>query len=256
MKNILNKTYRRKWHVDPTMPNDSALNREAKNHFVPLAWLQSKCLLIFVLMMAFSIPNMQAQSNNCVDPMSTFTVTNTGQATTSGGNTYTTVFAVVNASTNNILSSYLTTTITAPATAGSYKVYAINYQTSGGATAPTLTTGTNINAIGGTCVAVSLNPVYFSVCDCTPAGSSVTFANTGNNTSTGYTTMYVMTNAAGIIQLSSASSPMAAPINPGEYAIYAVNYKSGLTDPNLTVGTNINAIGGNLCRRKLKSSLL
>ena len=71
----------------------------------------------------------------------------------------------------------------------------------------------------------------------------MTASNTGNNTSAGYTTVYVLTNNTGIIQNSGANASFSVPssaTNGQEFRIYAVNYNG--TAPNLSNGTNINSV--------------
>ncbi|MGG7661753.1 T9SS type A sorting domain-containing protein [Dyadobacter sp. BHUBP1] len=78
---------------------------------------------------------------------------------------------------------------------------------------------------------------------CLNAGSSVHFSVAGNNTTAGYTTVYLLTNTNGRI-LKTVTDGFAAPDVNGTYYLYAVNYKTSGTAPNTTPGTNISAIGG------------
>jgi hypothetical protein len=77
---------------------------------------------------------------------------------------------------------------------------------------------------------------------CVDPGASIEFINNGQTTGT-YTTQYVLTNGSNIIQ-QTVSNPFTAPVAEGNYKLYAVNYKSGETDPLIVAGANINAIGG------------
>lgn len=169
-------------------------------------------------------------------------------ASISGNNTtagYTTVYVMTNASGVIQQGPSATASFTAPSTAGEYRIYAVNYS----GTAPALATGSNISTVNGQCVAVS-PPKCFNVsvvvspCTVVSPGQQLTAAISGNNTSAGYTTVYVLTNAAGVIQQGpSASASFTAPSTPGqEYRIYAVNYSG--TAPVLSVGTNVSAVGG------------
>ena len=82
--------------------------------------------------------------------------------------------------------------------------------------------------------------------DCLPAGSTFSFTNTGNTTTTGYTTKYVLVNSAGNI-VQEVTSGFTVPSVGGNYAVYAVNYAD--TDaPTLTAGTPIaNVIANTGC---------
>ncbi|MBO9617244.1 MAG: T9SS type A sorting domain-containing protein [Dyadobacter sp.] len=78
---------------------------------------------------------------------------------------------------------------------------------------------------------------------CVNAGSPIHFTIAGNNTATGYTTVYLLTNSDGRI-LKAVTDGFAAPDVNGTYYLYAVNYKTSGTGPTMTPGTNIAAIGG------------
>jgi hypothetical protein len=87
-----------------------------------------------------------------------FSFTNTGN-----NSSFTTRFILVNSSINLI--SYLSTTASfSNVTTGTYRLYAVNFDPSG--TAPTLTVGTNLNAIGGSCVALSAALVVTVISGC------------------------------------------------------------------------------------------
>ncbi|GAB4016836.1 Ig-like domain-containing protein [Spirosoma koreense] len=97
----------------------------------------------------------------CVAPGTPILFSNAGNNTTAG---YTTQYALTDAS-GTILSTVTSLSVAAPAVTGSYNIYAVNYNSVG--TAPTLTPGVNITAIGGTCSASS-TPLSFSVCGSPP----------------------------------------------------------------------------------------
>lgn len=78
---------------------------------------------------------------------------------------------------------------------------------------------------------------------CISAGSSIHFTTAGDNTTVGYTTVYLLTNSDGRI-LKTVTDGFAAPDVNGTYHIYAVNYKTSGSIPTTTPGTNIAAIGG------------
>ncbi len=116
-----------------------------------------------------------------------FSFTNTGNNTA-----FTTKYILVNTSTNLI--AYLSTTTSfSGVVAGTYTLYAVNYDPSG--TEPTLTVGTNFSSIGGSCVAAS-SSLALTVSAATSATftapASFSFTNTNNNTS--YTTIYILVN--------------------------------------------------------------
>jgi len=84
--------------------------------------------------------------------------------TASGHNTaagYETRYVLTN-NAGSIISNGTSTSITSPSTAGTYKIYVVNYNTAYGNASPTLTAGTNISAIGGGCADTS-TPVAFCV---------------------------------------------------------------------------------------------
>jgi hypothetical protein len=163
--------------------------------------------------------------------------------TSAGTNTaFTTKYILVNSSTNLI--AYLSTTNSFSAVAvGSYLMYAVNYDPSG--TAPTLTVGTNLSAIGGSCVAksASLAVTVSAVTSATfQAPASFSFNINGNNSA--LTTNYILVNISTnlIAYLSTASS--FSNIAEGGYTLYGVNYDPSGTAPTLAVGTNFSVIGG------------
>jgi hypothetical protein len=95
---------------------------------------------------------------------------------------------------------------------------------------------------GGTCNAsVKVKDPTMKGCDYIK-GQSVSFNIHSNNTGAGYTTEHILVDAAGVIQYHTASMPFAN-VNVGEYSGFSVNYQ-GMPAPTLTVGTNLNAIGG------------
>lgn len=182
-------------------------------------------------------------AQQCVSPGTTINFSISGNNTTAG---YTTTYVLTDNS-GSIIQT-VASGFAAPGSNGTYMVYAVNYNTASGNTAPTLTAGTSITAVGGTCSANS-TPITFCVSTtdgCVAGGTAINFSTSGNNTTTGYTTTYVLTDASGAIISTSASSPIAAPATGGTYNIYAVNYNtaSGNTAPTLTAGTSITAIGG------------
>jgi hypothetical protein len=106
-----------------------------------------------------SAPAALCVSSVCVQAGSSISFTNNGNQTAAG---YLTKYMLVDNSTNQIVQE-VTSPFTVPVNpGGSYSVYTVNYNGSG--TVPTLTTGTNINSIGGTCVAISAAPFKFEVC--------------------------------------------------------------------------------------------
>ena len=135
----------------------------------------------------------------------------------------------------------------APNNNGSYKVYTVNYSIASGNIAPTLSPGTNISAIGGTCTDISDAPLQFNVAGgCVEPGASIGFTVAGQNTSGSYLTAYALTDDNGTIISLPTGSPVTAPSTVGSYRIYVVNYNSASPNvpPTLAVGSSITAIGG------------
>lgn len=179
----------------------------------------------------------------CVTPGTPISFSIASNNTTAG---YVTTYVLTDNS-GVIMMSSSSSPIAAPTSSGNYSIYAVNYTTANGNTAPTLTAGTSLSASGGSCKSVSSTPITFCVtAACVTPGSSVSFAAAGNNTAAGYTTRYALTDNSGNIISTAMSSPITAPAGTGSYKIYVVNYNtaSGNTAPTLTAGTNIAAIGG------------
>ena len=79
---------------------------------------------------------------------------------------------------------------------------------------------------------------------CEAPASAFAFSVTGNNTSSGYVTVSVLTDAAGVI-LQTVTSPFNTPNAAAIYNVYTINYDGATgTAPTLIAGTNISAIGG------------
>lgn len=190
--------------------------------------------------------NVTAGSVTCINVSGLASIS----ATASGQNTgigFTTRYIMTNAS-GVILNSNTSGSFTAPNSAGEVRIYAVNYNTAG--IQPVFTNGINISAIGGDCVDISDIPKCFTVtpssvtCTNAIAGSTISATVSGNNTSAGFITTYVLTNASGVIQSSNSTGSFTAPVTTGEYRVYAVNYAISGIAPTLTSGTNISTIGG------------
>jgi hypothetical protein len=102
-------------------------------------------------------------------------------------------------------------------------------------------------------VGAMLTMITLSICalpgfaQCVSPGEAINFSTTGNNTTAGYTTEYVLTDDSGNI-LQNVSSGFLAPTTDGNYKVYAVNYDTGGTPPDLSPATNISAIGGSCAK--------
>ncbi|PKK37883.1 hypothetical protein BWI96_05345 [Siphonobacter sp. SORGH_AS_0500] len=201
-------------------------------------WAYGSRSVLMTLLLSLFVLGSYAQYT----PGQTFTVSTTGNNTATG---FTTTHVLTDNSGNIIqqVSGTSPVSVTAPNQSGTYRVYTVNYDNSG--TAPTLTQGTNIGAIGGTCVATSSSPVTFTVASpCVSPGTAINFNVAGNNTASGYTTTHVLTDASGNIIQQVSGTSVNAPNQSGTFKVYAVNYNTSGTAPTLTPGTNINAIGG------------
>ena len=162
---------------------------------------------------------------------------------------------------------------------GIYNVFAINYETTKGVSG--LTVGQNISGVTGTCLVVS-SPLGYVVCrpsveipgngidddgdgliDChdpdvtscvCTTTSTIAFTNTGNNTTAGFTTRYVLTDSFGLIKqilpVRTSSLAMTGLTN-GKYRIYSVNYETTTGITGLTVGQNISAVTGTCVAKSL-----
>ncbi len=100
----------------------------------------------------------------------------------------------------------------------------------------------SISTVGNCYSPASSTPVIVSItsCSCTPIqvviGSALTAGITGNNTTSGYTTQYVLTDANDVIVQGPTTSASFTPTVTGNYKIYAINYSGTVT--GLIVGTN------------------
>ncbi|MFM2268711.1 MAG: hypothetical protein RL757_2152 [Bacteroidota bacterium] len=94
---------------------------------------------------------------------------------------------------------------------------------------------------GGTCgVNVWINNPAMQGCDFLTT-EDIDIKIHSQNGNAGFSTHYVLVDANNVIRYSVAAMPFSG-IAKGVYTAYAVNYSG--TAPNLTVGTNLNAIGG------------
>lgn len=141
--------------------------------------------IISVIFSLFFTNNTTAQ--NYTAPAS-FTFTNDGHNTS-----FTTKYILVS-TTTNLISYFSETTSFSSVGVGTYSLYAVNYNPSG--TAPTLTVGTNLSAIGGSCVGLS-SALTVTVSANTTANytapASFSFTHTGNDTA--LTTVYILVNS-------------------------------------------------------------
>lgn len=168
------------------------------------------------------------------------TVGSTMSATVTGNNTasgYTTQFVLLDA-TNKIVAGPQVTASFAATVPGIFKIVAVNHN--GSVTG--LTLGQNISSISGTCWEISA-PKCFDVQSVTCSspiqivlGNALTATITGNNTTLGYTTQYVLTDANDVIVQGPLSTANFIPTVTGIYKIYAINYSGTVT--GLTQGTN------------------
>lgn len=168
---------------------------------------------------------------------------------TVAGNNTATDYATVNVlvDVNGVILRTVSSPFSAPNTNGNYRVFTINYSTAAGGTAPTLSPGTNISAIGGTCTDISDAPLQFSVQGgCVLPGANIAFTVTGHNVASNYLTAYALTDDNGTILSLPTASPVTAPSMDGSYRIYVINYNSDSPNvpPTLAVGSSITAIGG------------
>jgi hypothetical protein len=152
---------------------------------------------------------------------------------------------------------------------GKYKFYGVNYETAVGIAG--LTVGQNISALTGGCLNVS-EPLLFQVCqvpeicnnridddgdglidcedvtDCTSCGCDnttgvITFTNTGQSTTAGYTQVYVLTDSTGKI-LNTNTAATFTVVTTGRYRVYAINYRTADGITGITVGGNISGVTG------------
>jgi len=180
------------------------------------------------------------QSVSCAIPTQ-IVLGNALTASISGNNTssgYTTQFVMTDANYLIIAGPSNTASFT-PTTAGSFKIYAINYS----GTLTGLAIGSNfISGVTGACVSKS-GPKCYSVINSTCSspqqvvlGNPLTATISGNNTTAGYSTQYVLTDANDLIVQGPSSTASFNPSATGSFKIYAINFSGTVT--GLTVGTN------------------
>ena len=90
-------------------------------------------------------------------PLASIPLATTGQ--TAAAQDYTTLYVLTN-SVGSIISSFAGSPIVAPAAMGNYFIYTVNFANG---SSPALAAGTNIAAIGGSCVNVGISPIAFTV---------------------------------------------------------------------------------------------
>jgi Bacterial Ig domain len=125
-------------------------------------------------------------------------------------------------------------------TAGQYKAYAVNYD--GGQTAPNLTVGTAITAIGGSCVDTS-DALKIGVLSCNNSTGNISATIAGQNMGAGFTQKYALTDSVGRI-LQVTNTPQYTNLASGIYNVYAVNYETASGVTGLAANQNIRGVGG------------
>ena len=174
------------------------------------------------------------------------TATTTGQNTAAG---YLTRYILVDAANIIVAGPQVSGTFTAPAP-GSYRIAAINYSEAVGVTG--LQTGQNYNNVIGCfqfsspkCFFVLPSPVTETCISTTnvTVGGTLSATVSGANTSSGYTTQFLLLNSAGVIVAApQATGNFTAPTTAGVYRIVVINYSGTVT--NLTQGQNISSLSG------------
>ena len=120
-----------------------------------------------------------------------------------------------------------------------YVVIPVTYDGSG-TTGTHAVTVTSSQGSGACAVNVTVKDPALNGCDYI-VGQPISVDIHSQNTNIGFTTNYILTDAAGVIKYQTATLPFTGVV-VGEYLAYAVNYSG--TAPTLTVGTNVSAIGG------------
>lgn len=120
-----------------------------------------------------------------------------------------------------------------------YVVIPVTYDGSGTAGTHAVTV-TSSQGAGACAVNVTVKDPALNGCDYI-VGQPISVDIHSQNTNIGFTTKYILTDAAGVIKYQTATLPFTGVV-VGEYLAYSVNYSG--TAPTLTVGTNVSAIGG------------
>ena len=119
-----------------------------------------------------------------------------------------------------------------------YNAYSVVFDNT--QTAPTLTVGTNISAIGGACVKLS-SPLLLGVCACGVSVDSVSFATTGQTVGGTNAVKYILTDHSDKI-LAINATPIFKSLANGIYNAYTLIYDNTAGITGLSVGANISSV--------------
>lgn len=135
-----------------------------------------------------------------------------------------------------------------PQSAGSYVIYALNYETASGISGWNI--NDNISTISGTCFDTTHVVVNVCLCsaDCHSTDGTINLSIAGANTSADFTQSYALTDNTGAIldintnpiSLSSLFSGKAT----GNYRVYALNYETVSGINNYFIGNSIDLVTG------------
>lgn len=123
---------------------------------------------------------------------------------------------------------------------GNYFAHAITWKTGAGNTAPVLAVGTNISAIGGTCVSAT-DGLPVNVCNCNGQSTDISFVNYGAALPSGETEVFILADAAGVILNTSSSTSFTA-LGNGDFDVFTLRYKTANPPAGLTVGQNVGGL--------------
>jgi len=122
------------------------------------------------------------------------------------------------------------------ATAGSYRIYVLNYDTGNVPTGVPPTAGSNISAITGGCfnsgdfaseyLCVVVNSANCIATRTICQGDALTVSTAGNNSTAGYATLFVLVdNATGLVVASNSTGDFTSSVSGGNsYTILTLNY--------------------------------
>ncbi|MCC7224746.1 MAG: hypothetical protein IT273_13535, partial [Chitinophagales bacterium] len=122
------------------------------------------------------------------------------------------------------------------ATAGSYRIYVLNYDTGNVPTGVPPTAGSNISAITGGCfnssdftteyLCVTVNSANCIATRTICQGDALTVSTAGNNGTVGYATLFILVdNATGLVVASNSTGDFTSTVSGGNsYTILTLNY--------------------------------
>lgn len=142
---------------------------------------------------------------------------------------------------NEVILDISSNSIFPPQPAGSYQVYALNYETACGIS--NYAVGNNMSAVTGKCLHKAFKAFNTCGCDVNAVSADLDLMVAGQNTAPEFSQQYTLTDGIGqILQIISGTSFTA--LSAGIYNVYATNYKTSCGINNHIIGNNISQVTG------------